>query len=452
MTVRNDLTINWELSPRIVTVAAPSTEITIQDLHDTLTRAFEDSLEGHQHPNLISSAGKEPLGGGVEVGITSTLQNTLVSFERRVTPEESGTATSTGTTTLTDTSATFVTNGVARGAFLVNYTDNSKCTVISVISETQLEHETLVGGIANDWTIGDAYDVTNEVQCNISGGNLTAVDDVGADMDPIFPTIGTQVVRAASSSATTQNQEALEAAAFGGGVAYDPTSSNTGTDFPMGTREFPLNNIMDVHAVSQNRGLRDIFVISNATVTTMDMSSDKHRWVGDSRTIVLTIDVTADTTNNAFENLTVAGDLGGNNSLLHCDVNDGTSLGGIARNCAFNGETTLLGGTELESCVSGVTGTGHPDFVVGTNTFQVSDWHRSLGIHSVTAGTHTIEIYGGRLHLDSGCTGGTVHLRGAYHQTADDLSAGTTLLDESAHQANWAYSKALTVTKWLGLR
>ena len=453
MAILTNTLVNWRLSPRIITIDTAYTTISVTDLHETLL-ALEADAEGMLWPNLRETSGGEALGGGVTVGVTVELQNAQIAFAARTTSTESGTITTPDTNgvTLTDSTALFVTNGVLPGATVVNFTDQSVATVVSVDSETQLTCYSLADGTDNQFDSADVYKVWNEIQCEATGGNLVAVDDVDVELSSVFPTFGTQVLKTSSSSATTQNQEALEAAAFGGGVAYDPTSSNTGTDFPMGTREFPLNNIMDVHTVSQNRGLRDIFVISNATVTSMDMSSDKHRWVGDSRTVVLTIDATADTTNNSFENLTVAGDLGGNNSLLYCDINDATSLGGIASNCAFNGETTLLGSTELESCVSGVTGTGHPDFVVGTNTFQVSDWHRSLGIHSVTSGTHTIEIYGGRLHLDSGCTGGTVHLRGAYHESPDDLSVGTTLLDESAHQANWAYSSALTVAKWLGLR
>ena len=109
----------------------------------------------------------------------------------------------------------------------------------------------------------DAYQVFNIIQCTASGGNLVAVNSVGSAFSPILPTAFTQVVLTASSSATTQNQEALEAAAFDGGVAFDPTSANTGTGFPIGTREFAVNNLSDVHAISQTRGLRKVFVISD---------------------------------------------------------------------------------------------------------------------------------------------------------------------------------------------
>ena len=87
MAIRNDLSVNWEVSPRIITVAAPSTTITIQDLHDTC-RDIEDNLpESTPFDHLIDSAGKEPLGGGVLVGITATLQNAKLAFEARLGPD-----------------------------------------------------------------------------------------------------------------------------------------------------------------------------------------------------------------------------------------------------------------------------------------------------------------------------------------------------------------------------
>lgn len=73
--------------------------------------------------------------------------------------------------TLTDTTATFQTNGVRAGDFVVNTTDNSWAVVLSVTSETVLEHTTLVDGTDNDWDITDAFIVTR------GAATLTAFDD-----------------------------------------------------------------------------------------------------------------------------------------------------------------------------------------------------------------------------------------------------------------------------------
>lgn len=85
MTVRTDLIIDWSASPRIITILAPSTSISIQDLVDTC-RAIEEEIKNIIYLHLINAAGKDNLGGGVLVGITATLNNAVLSFEARPGP------------------------------------------------------------------------------------------------------------------------------------------------------------------------------------------------------------------------------------------------------------------------------------------------------------------------------------------------------------------------------
>lgn len=88
MAVRDDVTIDFSLSPRIITLSkdgASPTAITIQDLHDTL-RTIEGYVWNVTHPSLVNSYGKQNLGGSTFVGITMVLQNTRLSFEAREGP------------------------------------------------------------------------------------------------------------------------------------------------------------------------------------------------------------------------------------------------------------------------------------------------------------------------------------------------------------------------------
>jgi hypothetical protein len=86
--------VNWALSPRTITIAAPSTEVTIQDLVDTI-RVLESEILALDDYSLIRKAsGKEDLEGGVLVGLTLKLRNAKVAFEGRTTAAADGTATS----------------------------------------------------------------------------------------------------------------------------------------------------------------------------------------------------------------------------------------------------------------------------------------------------------------------------------------------------------------------
>jgi hypothetical protein len=225
MAERTDLTVEWTRSPRIITVAAPSVALTMQDLVDSCKGVLEQSWAGLDQPALHSSGGKQDLGGGVAVGITVTLQNAQIAFETRNISISSGTATSDQSgTVLTDLAATFITDGVSVGDAVLNFADRSSATVIAVLSQTQLSTYQLRDGTANTWHTGDVYKIYQIAQCSISGGNLVAVDSNGTSINPVTPTAFTQVQLANSSSATLQT---LDGATIAEAVWDEPMTGHT---------------------------------------------------------------------------------------------------------------------------------------------------------------------------------------------------------------------------------
>lgn len=203
MPPRTDVTIDWTVSPRIVTVLSPSTEISLQDLYDTL-RNQEQRVYNSSYDQIVRAAGKDELGGDVFVGLTITLLDAKLAFQSRKTWTDTGSVTTPDTTgvTLTDSAATFITAGIQIGAIVANLTDGSIATVLRVISQTQLKTDGLGGGADNQFGASDSYRIQNVTQCEVSGGNLVALDSAGDSADPILPTAGTQIVRTSSSSAT----------------------------------------------------------------------------------------------------------------------------------------------------------------------------------------------------------------------------------------------------------
>src|SRR3989344_1650072 len=198
------LTIYPHLSPRVIRVNSPTTSISIQEIVD-LVRAWEDITKGLNFPYLIDATGKDNLGGGVSVGITATLQNALISFEVQGGVDSSGTVTTpdaTGVVLIDAADGTFISDGILAGDTVVNVTDGSITSVLTVDSEMQLTTFGLESGTDNQFDSSDAYKVWNKVECEISGGNLVAVDENGAVMSPLLPTAQTYVKLSASSSAT----------------------------------------------------------------------------------------------------------------------------------------------------------------------------------------------------------------------------------------------------------
>lgn len=87
MAYRTDVTIDFNASPRIITVASPATSITVQDLVDTI-RHLE--AENPTYAKLIDTAGKTFLyNDGISdfyTGIVLTLLNAQVAFAARSGP------------------------------------------------------------------------------------------------------------------------------------------------------------------------------------------------------------------------------------------------------------------------------------------------------------------------------------------------------------------------------
>lgn len=430
MSIRTDILVDFNVSPRIITVEAPSTELTMQDLVDTMRTIEDDLLTGMSQPKILDAAGKEGLGGGVLVGITVILQNAQITFEERNTEAATGTATSNSTLSLIDTGADFVSAGAARGSIVINHTDGSSATVRTVVDANTLLTFGLAGGSGNDFEIGDSYDVYNIVQCEISGGNLVALDDMGADLNPVYQSFGTQIVRTASSSATLQELEAIQFSSYNGGVTVDLTGLHLGTEFPVGTLQKPVNNFSDALAIAQERGLSTFYVVGDATIDTgLDFSNKVFVGQGINLSSFM-LDPTANFTNATFTDATITGTLDGDSIIESCEIGNLTFVTGVISGCILTGTVVLGGGTvaQIIDCVDGVAGLGIPTIDMGGDgpDLNVRNYSGGLQLTNKTGSAEvSISMNSGRVLIDSTVTSGTVLIRGVAKVV--DNSVGATV-------------------------
>ena len=442
MATRSDVSIDYQPSPRVVEVAAPSTELTVQDLVDTVRVSEEAFTQGLSFDKLIDAAGKEDLGGGVLVGITANLQDAQVSFEPRRTPAVTSTVTTgsgagiNGLQTFVDTSADFITAGVQRGSLVINFTDNSIADVHEVVNANTLTTKTLVNGTDNEYDIADVYHVFNIIQCNISGGNLVAEDENDVSISSVVPTAFTQVVRTASSSATLQELQDIQYSSFNGGVTVDVSSSYSGTTFPVGTARQPVNNFVDALSIAATRGFTTFYVIGNATIDSgLDYSG--YRIVGESKNkTILTINAAATVTNAEYSNATIEGTLDGGNVIVDCAINDLSFVDGYLERCILNGTVTLSGSVNANflDCYSGVPGTSTPTIDMGGSGsgMTIRNYNGGIKIQNKTGSDNaTIDLNSGQIIIDDTVTTGVVVLRGVGKWTNKaTYSGGATITDE----------------------
>lgn len=437
MTTRNDVTVDFDESPRIAEVASPSTEFIMQDIVDTLRKIEDQFMPGMSHEKLLNASGKEDLGGGVSVGITTALQNTQIAFEARTSPAETGTVTTgsgapvANSITFVDTAADFVTAGVQRGSMVINFTDQSIADVLEVVNSTTLRTKILVNGSDNSFDIGDSYQVFNVIQCDLSGGNLVAVDDMDNTISPVLPTAFTQIVRTSSSSATLSEQADIQYASFAGGVTIDVTTSNTGTVFPIGTPRLPVNNLSDALSILLSRGFDSFFVRGNLTVSAGTLP---YRFVGQAVSITtITLDSAPDLTNARFENATITGTLDGDAALTNCTVSSLNFFNGVINSCVLEGTITLGGAIDaliLDSFsdVNGAT----IDLGGSGQALSLQNFNGDVTLTNKT-GADIIEIgmSSGSITIDNTVTAGTITLQGVGKWiNRDSYTGGATIIDE----------------------
>lgn len=427
------ITVRPDLSPRLVIVDLPDTEITVQQAVD-LIRDWEDSMEGMSYPRIVDAAGKEALGGGVEVGITVTLQNAQIYFAARNTVHASGTATSAGASGefLTDSVATFLDDGISVGDTLFNSTTGAMATVVDVTGDTQLQTLPLYGGTRQDWQIGDAYGVYLNEQCNISGGNMVAVDGLGASIPPILASPNTQVVRTASSSATSQQLAAIEYAAFNNAVWINVDSPHSEGGYaevgrPIGTPQDPVNNVPAAVAIQAEKGLpKEIRILGNLTVGTGDDLTG-FRIVGQNAArTTFTINPIAVVGKAEILECFVTGTLDDQCIVRNCYVQDLTYFQGFLFQSEIGGTITLGGNAQADilQCYSGVAGTNTP-------TIDMGGSGNSLGLRAYSGGIKIINKTGpegvsidfisgqAKVDLDT-CTNGKIVARGPGKMVNDD--------------------------------
>lgn len=441
--VRPDVNVDFQPSPRTVEVSAPSVELTIQDLVDSL-RVTEDSFsEGLSFDKLIDAAGKEPLGGGVKVGITATLQNAQVSFESRTTPAVVGSVT-TGSgpavnniQSFSDASADFVAAGVEKGSLVINFTDNSVCDVYEVVSSTELLTKNLVNGSVNEFNNGDVYHIFNIIQCNITGGNLVAEDENDNPITPVVPSAFTQIVRTASSSATLQEQVDIQYSSFNGGVTVDESSPYSGTDYPVGTPRQPVNNWTDALTIANSRGFPK-FYVENSTSLTLGADYSGFLFCGQSKsTTLITLEPQADITGAEFRNASIQGVLDGGNTLLDCNLLDIVYVDGFIEKCIINNTITLsgTGQANILDCYSGVAGLATPtlDFGGSGSSLAMRNYDGGLTVVNKTGPEPaSLDFNSGQLIMHNSVTDGEIVIRGScVWQNKSTYTGGANITDET---------------------
>ncbi len=290
------------------------------------------------------------------------------------------------------------------------------------------------------------------VLCSLDGGNLVAVDENGDDMDAREPTAFVTIDRTSSASATLQEQDALRYSSYGGVVSVDVTSSLSGTDYPAGNMEFPVNNVQDAIFIANDKGFDTLFIRGDLTLDTGD-AVEGFTLVGQNATRShLTVLDGAETYGCEFRNFTINGVLDGKCSAIECNIGALNYVNGYIYNSVLMESVITLGGGAdaiFLDCWSGVAGASTPTIDMGGSGqgLAVRGYSGGLKLTNRT-GTDAVSIdfHSGQLKVDSTVTNGTIIVRGTVGKITDD-STGSAVVDtegvtnqETISEAVWEYT------------
>ncbi len=271
------------------------------------------------------------------------------------------------------------------------------------------------------------------VLCSLDGGNLVAVDTNGNDIDARHPTAYVTIDRTSSSSATLQEQDALNYSSYGGVVSVDIRTSMSGTDFPSGNMEYPVNNIQDAVTIADTKGFDTLFIRGNITLGVGD-DVEEFILIGQNVTRShLTVEDGANTLNCEFRNFSIDGILDGGSTIKECEIGVLNYVNGNVYNSILTESIITLGGGAdalFIDCWSGVAGSNTPTIDLGGSGQGLAVRGYQGGLKIINRnGTDPISIdFGsGQFIADSTVTNGTVYVRGTVGKITDNSSASAVI-------------------------
>ena len=311
--------------------------------------------------------------------------------------------------------------------------------------------EISLGGIVYARTIEiiSGYTVTFEngnYAVNLTGANSNVGDVVNLN----------QVSIRSQNAAGLISNAAIEFASFGGAITVDAIKGVTGTVFPKGTPQAPVNNIQDAKLIADVRGINRLNIVGNFTFTTGDNVEDFEIYGINPNKTILTFEAGALTYGVDIFNTTVQGVFDNLATFEDCRLLDVEMVEGYAYKCLIAGTFVVsgVGQTAFIDCWDGIVSNGTYPIIdcggTGRN-ISIKNWHGDIKIINKT-GPEDIEINmnsGGTVLIDSTVTNGLIRCTGSMKIVDNSVSPAVVNIAEVAFPELTQYAAFEEGSVWL---
>ena len=259
-------------------------------------------------------------------------------------------------------------------------------------------------------------------------GNLYSEDGTS----PFTQTVGSYNVMVESTvsslvDSTVQQISEIERMAFGDVVSIDVVNGEAGTDYDIGTKGRPSNNLADAKLITIEQGMDTLYIKGNMTFGASD-NVDGLKILGQGQGFtVITVISGCSASSTEFADLTLQGTLdGGNQFMKFCNILNLTNFSGIMNQCILNGTIVLNGsGTVMFLyCSSGTIDMGGSG-----RGLAIHNHSGSITIKNLTADEQvTMDFISGEFNIAADVTAGIFHYRGVV-KLEENLGSPTEVKD-----------------------
>jgi hypothetical protein len=260
--------------------------------------------------------------------------------------------------------------------------------------------------------------------------------------DPYVSTLGTFNVRIVATvpivaEFIVAQLPEIQFASFQNAVWYESGSGTSGTMYPAGTRQYPVDNIPDAVAILAVQGFGRLGLLSDVTFGSGHNIEDLDIFGLDSSRNSVVIEAASQTMRCRFVKVQISGTLDGQNVLEYCLIKDIDYINGTVLSSMLCTQSTihLQGGASATfiDCTSAVA-----ENVGDYPTIDMGGSGQALGIRNYNGMVKLvnktgpelcgIDLNSGHVVIDSTVTGGVITVRGVGKVTNNGTA---TLIDET---------------------
>ena len=268
--------------------------------------------------------------------------------------------------------------------------------------------------IDSDWKI-KLYETNHRFLLN---GNFYSKDGKSPFLMPDGYSVLLEQQVSSLTDSTTQQLPEIEGMSFGGVVSVDITSSYSGTAYPVGNMEYPVNNLADAVDIATERGFAILSIRGDITIGNA-VDIDGYIVEGQNPTLTnIIVESSASVYECEFRNAKISGTLDGDSEITNCIVDGLEYVSGRIKRCGITEEPIILGGnTEalLIDCWSEVAGDSTPTINAGGSgqALAVRGYKGGFKLINRTGiDPVSIDFESGQFVADSTITNGVIYVRG----------------------------------------